>query len=141
MSAIITSASVHDSQVAIPLATLTAQRIDNCYDLMDAAYDVPAIIEHSQFLGHVPLIDKNPRRNKELKQSIEMENLARRTLNWEPVELERYTVRSTAERTNSRLKDEFGASKIRVRGGAKVFCHLMFGVLVLAADQLIKLVA
>src|SRR3990167_1917917 len=140
VSAIITSASVHDSQVAIPLATLTAQRIAHCYDLMDAAYDVPAIIEHSQSLGHVPLIDKNPRRDKKLKQTIEMENLARRTLNWEPAETVRYNARSTAERANSRLKDEFGACKVRVRGGAKVSCHLMFGVLVLAADQLIKLV-
>jgi hypothetical protein len=38
VSAIITSASVHDSQVAISLATLMAQRISHCYDLMDAAY-------------------------------------------------------------------------------------------------------
>ena len=56
-----TSASVHDSQVAIPLATFTAQKIVCLYDLMDAAYDVPVIIEHSKSLGHVPLIDKNPR--------------------------------------------------------------------------------
>jgi len=41
ISAILTSASVHDSQVAIPLATITAQRVVNLYDLMDAAYDVP----------------------------------------------------------------------------------------------------
>ena len=107
---------------------------------MDAGYDVPAIIEHSQSLGHVPLIDKNPRRDKKLKQTIEMENLARRTLNWEPAETVRYNARSTAEPANSRLKDEFGACKVRVRGGAKVSCHLMFGVLVLAADQLIKFV-
>jgi hypothetical protein len=38
------------------------------------------------------------------------------------------------------LKDEFGACKLRVRGIAKVACHLMFGVLVLTADQLMKLV-
>ena len=34
-----TSASTHDSQVAIPLGTLTAGRVENLYDLMDAAYD------------------------------------------------------------------------------------------------------
>lgn len=50
-----------------------------------------------------------------------------------------YNERSTAERANSRLKDEFGACKVRVRGYAKAACHLMFGVLVLAADQLMKL--
>jgi len=36
ISAILTSASVHDSQVAIPLATMTYKRITNLYDLMDA---------------------------------------------------------------------------------------------------------
>ena len=70
VSAIVTSASVHDSQVAIPLAILTATRIVNCYDLMDAAYDVPAIAAHSQSLGHKPLIDKNPNANKQLKKKL-----------------------------------------------------------------------
>ena len=44
------------------------------------------------------------------------------------------------ERVNARLKDEFGASKIRVRGAAKVMAHLMFGILALTADQLLRLV-
>ena len=39
ISALLTSASPHDSQVAIPLATMTAQRVINLYDLMDSAYD------------------------------------------------------------------------------------------------------
>lgn len=140
VSAIVTSASLNDSQVAIPLATLTARRITSLYDLMDSAYDVPGIIDHSKSLGHVPLIDKNPRRNKQLQADIEAEAMARRTLNFIPPEETRYNERSTAERVNSRLKDEFGACKVRVRGHVKVACHLMFGVLVLAADQLMKLV-
>lgn len=140
VSALVTSASVNDSQAAIPLAAMTGKRIINCYDLMDAAYDVSTIIEHSQSLGHVPLIDKNPRRDKELKKALEEENLARKTLNLVFPETLRYNARSTAERTNSRLKDEFGACKIRVRGHIKVACHLLFGVLTLAADQLILLV-
>ena len=140
VSAIITSASVHDSQVAIPLATLTAENITNLYDLMDAAYDIPAIIEHSKSLGHVPIIDKNPRRDKELQEMISTEAKARKALNWVSVEATRYNTRSTAERVNSRLKDEFGACKVRVRGHIKVACHLMFGVLALAADQLMRLV-
>jgi Transposase DDE domain/Transposase domain (DUF772) len=141
VSAILTSASVNDSQVAIPLATITKERIlFNCYDLMDAAYDIPGIIDHSRSLGHIPLIDKNPRRDGELKEAIETENLARRTLNWVLPEERRYNARSSAERTNARLKDEFGACKVRVRGHMKVFCHLMFGVLALTADQLMRLV-
>lgn len=140
VSAIVTSASLHDSQVAIPLATLTAENIVNLYDLMDSAYDIPGIIEHSKAFGHVPLIDKNPRRNKTLQEAMAMEAKARKILNLALPEEERYNARTTAERANSRLKDEFGACKVRVRGNVKVTCHLMFGVLVLAADQLMKLV-
>lgn len=140
VSAIVTSASLHDSQVAIPLANLTAKNIINLYDLMDSAYDVPVIAEYSKTLGHVPLIDKNPRRDKELQETIEAEAKARKALNWAPAEKTRYNARTTAERANSRLKDEFGACKVRVRKHAKVACHLIFGVLVLAADQIMKLV-
>jgi hypothetical protein len=71
---------------------------------------------------------------------MEMEAQARKILNWAPADTVRYNARTTAERGNSRLKDEFGACKIRVRGHVKVTCHLMFGVLVLAADQLMKMV-
>ena len=52
VSAIVTSATLHDSQVAIPLASVTADRITHLYDLMDSAYDVPDIIDHSKALGH-----------------------------------------------------------------------------------------
>src|SRR2546425_8257587 len=45
LSARITSASVHDSQVAIPLAKLTASKRTVLYELMDAAYDVNEIHE------------------------------------------------------------------------------------------------
>ena len=47
VSCLLTSASLHDSQVAIPLATLTAERVRNLYDLMDSAYDAPEIRAHS----------------------------------------------------------------------------------------------
>lgn len=140
ISAILTSASVHDSQVAIPLATITAQRVINLYDLMDAAYDVPGILDHSRSLGHVPIVDKNPRRNKELAQEKEAESKRQKLIHMESPESIRYNERTNAERVNARLKDEFGGRMVRVRGAAKVMCHLMFGVLALAADQLIRLV-
>jgi len=41
---------------------------------------------------------------------------------------------------NGRLKDEFGGSEVRVRGHAKVFSHLMFGILVVTVDQLMRFV-
>ena len=56
ISCLLTSAALHDSQAAIPLATLSAERTTNLYDLMDAAYDAEQIREHSRSLGHVPLI-------------------------------------------------------------------------------------
>ena len=43
ITCILTSASVHDSQVAIPLAMMTSARVIYLYDLMDSAFDVPEI--------------------------------------------------------------------------------------------------
>jgi hypothetical protein len=124
IAAVLTSASVHDSQVAIPLATISAQRVTHLYDLMDAAYCSPILRAHSRSLGHVPLIDHNPRGGEKIT--------------FAPHEARRFKERSTVERVNARLKDDFGAHRINVRGPAKVMTHLMFGVLVLAADQLLR---
>ena len=81
LSCILTSASVNDSQVAIPLATMSAARVTNLYDLMDAAYDAAEIRAHSESLGHVPIIDVNPRNNSAaFKQELKQEAKARRAL-------------------------------------------------------------
>lgn len=139
ISAILTSASLHDSQVAIPLAAMTARRTQNFYDCMDSAYDQPEIADYSRQLNHVPLIDVNPRRNTGLKSDLESEEKARTVLNWEPADAIRYNARSGSERTNARLKDEFGGKTVQVKGHSKIYCHLMFGILTLAADQLMRL--
>ena len=128
-----------DSQAAIPLATMTDARVTNLYDLMDAAYDAPEIRAYSKSLGHVPIIDVNPRRNAALKQALQQEAQARRTVGQVYAEDLRYRERSTVERVNGRLKDEFGARQIRVRGHPKVLCHLMFGILALTVNQLLRL--
>jgi hypothetical protein len=141
VSCILTSASTHDSQVAIPLATMTNQRTTNLYDLMDSAYDAPLIRQHSEALGHVPIIDINPRRNQTLKEELKAERRRAQRLGIEYPEAVRYRERSTAERFNARLKDEFGGRHVRVRGHAKVACHLMFGVLAVTVDQLFRLIA
>ena len=126
VSAILTSASLHDSQAAVPLAQMSAQRVTNLYDLMDAAYDAPEIHVISRRLGHVPIIDHNPRRGGERKPM-------------DPPEARRFRERSGAERVNSNLKDNHGGRHVRVRGHKKVYCHLMFGLLVVAATQLYRL--
>ncbi len=56
-----------------------------------------------------------------------------------PAEAIRYNERSASERFNSRLKGEFGGETVMVRGAKKVKLHLMFGVVALFADQLLKL--
>lgn len=125
ISVVLTSASTHDSQAAIPLALMTASRVTNCYDVMDAGYCSEAIRSHSRSLEHVPLIDHNPRGGEKKA--------------FAPHEAQRYKERSQAERTNARIKDEFGGRNIWVRGGEKVMSHLMFGILALSADALMRL--
>ena len=51
LSCILTSASLHDSQAAIPLATMTGTRVTHLYDLMDSAYDAPEIRAHARRWG------------------------------------------------------------------------------------------
>ena len=58
-------------------------------------------------------------------------------LSW--AQQDRFRERTAVERVFARLKDEFGADKVRVRGASKVMAHLMFGVLALTVDQLLRL--
>ncbi len=125
VSAVLSSASMHDSLAAIPLSLMTAERVTNCYDLMDAAYCSSVLREHSRSLGHVPLIDHNPRKGEKIE--------------FTPSEAQRYKERCQAERTNASLKDDYGGRNVRVRGNAKVMSHLMFGMLALTAEQLMRL--
>lgn len=122
VSVILTSASLHDSQAAIPLAQMSAERVTSLYGLMDSAYDAPQIHEFVRAQGQVPIIDPNPRRGEKIPLA--------------PAEAQRFKERSTVERVNSRLKERYGARWVRVKGNAKVFCHLMFGVIALTADIL-----
>ena len=66
---------------------------------------------------------------------------AQRSLGHVSCEQVRYRERSTVERVNGRLKDDFGGRQVRVRGHAKVLCHLMFGILALTVAQLVRLLA
>ena len=56
-------------------------------------------------LGHVPLIDHNPRKGEKIE--------------FAPAEAVRYNERTVAERSNARLKDEFGGRVIMVKGDTK----------------------
>jgi hypothetical protein len=125
ISALLSSASMHDSRAAIPLSLISQQRVTNLYDLMDAAYCSVEIHEHCRSLGHAPIIDHNPRGGAKEE--------------FEPADAIRYRERTVAERINARLKDEFGGRHVMVKGAEKVMSHLMFGILALSADQLMRL--
>jgi len=127
ISWLVTSASMHDSQAAIPLAQMSAERVTSLYDLADAAYDAKEIRQMSERLGHVALIDHNPRRGEKRQ--------------FAPAEAIRYRQRSSAERVNSHLHDNHGGRHVRVRGAAKVAAHLSFGLLVIAAEQLLTMLS
>ena len=127
ISLLFTSASTYDNQAAIPLAVMSSERVTAYYDLMDAAYDAGEIREQIASLGRVSIIDPRKTRNG-VKPEME------------PAQRERFKSRTAVERFYARLKDEFGIRTIFVRGPTKVFTHLMFAVLALAADQLLRLV-
>ena len=126
LAALTTSASMHDSQAAIPLTKLTAARgVVSLYDLMDSAYDAEIIRQVSREQGHVPIIDANPRRGEARPMAADRAR--------------RYRQRSQSERFTSDLKDNHGGKMVRVRGQPKVHTHLMLGLLVIFAKALVGL--
>lgn len=139
ITALLTSASLHDSQAAIPLATMTASRVTSLYDLMDSAYDAPEIKAHSRALGHVALIEPHPR-TAAGKDKIRAGARRQKLIGLRPAEHIRYQQRSAAERGFANFKDNFAGRVIRVRGPDKVACHVMFGLVALSAIQIMRLV-
>ena len=104
---------------------LSSRRVTYLHDLADAAYCRPIVRDEARRLNHVPLIDHNPRRGEKIA--------------FAPHEAERYPARRQAERVNSQLKDHHGGRHVRVRGHDKVYAHLMVGVLVIAAEQILRM--
>ncbi|HEY0310894.1 MAG TPA: transposase, partial [Allosphingosinicella sp.] len=81
ISAVLTAASTHDSQAAIPLARLSQQRVVWLYDVMDSAYDAEIIVADCLAAGRVPIIDFNTRRDTALKVELAAERARRRLVN------------------------------------------------------------
>jgi hypothetical protein len=124
LTAILTSASLHDSQVAIPLEAITSERVISLYSLMDAAYNSEHIVDYVTSRGKVSIIDpKKPRGGEKIPL--------------DPAKKERFKIRTTVERANSGFKDDFGAKHIRVRGHAKVFSHMMSGIVAMTALRIV----
>ena len=139
VSAVLTSAKVHDSQVAIPLMTLTSERVTYLYDLMDSAYDADPIHQHSRKLGHVPIIAVHPRRGTKRPSALTKVFPAQSApeLTW--AQKDRFKGADDERAGERAAEGRIGGNQVRVRGAAKVMAHLMFGVLALTVDQWLRL--
>jgi transposase/IS5 family transposase len=125
ISVCITGANVHDSQVAIPLEKMTMGKVRHFYSVMDAAYDAAEIKQFILRHRRVPVIDPNPRNNKNY-------------IPLDPAKQERYKIRTTVERAYSHLKDHIFPKKLYVKGFIKVSFVLMIGILCLAAQKYLQ---
>jgi hypothetical protein len=105
ISALLSSASPHDSMAAIPLSRMSGARVSNLYDVMDAGDCSLELREHCRQMGHAPLIEHNPRGGEKIE--------------FEPTDAMRCHERAVAERMNARLKDEFGGRHVWVKGCLK----------------------
>ena len=70
---------------------------------MDSAYDAPQIHDFSRALGHVPIIDPNPRGGEKLPLA--------------PAEEQRFKERTASERVNSLLKERYGSTTTHIGTG------------------------
>jgi transposase len=127
LSACVTGANVHDSQVAIPLEKMTEQKVTFCYSLMDSAYDAEAIDQFIRSRGRVPIIDPNKRGNSNRPPL-------------DPAKQERFKIRSAVERANSHLKDSLLPKAIYVKGYEKISFVLMVAVLCLAGLKYLQFI-
>jgi hypothetical protein len=125
VTAVVTGANVHDSQLAIPMEKLTERKIHHLYSLMDSAYDAQDIRNYIEGKGRVAIIDGNKRRSEGARS-------------FDSAQKERFKIRSTVERANSHLKDWLIGGKVYVRGIRKVSFHLMSGVVCLAAVKILQ---
>jgi hypothetical protein len=120
LTACVTGANVHDSQLAIPMEKITEQRVTFFYSLMDSAYDAQAIKDFIFSRDRVSIIDPNPRNNKYY-------------VPLDPAKQERYKIRTTVERANSHLKDNLIPKSLYVKGYTKITFVLFSAVVCLAA--------
>lgn len=137
ISVILTSASLNDCEVGIPLMAKSKKVVQNFYDLMDSAYDVDEIKEYSKSLEHVPIIDFHARSPSQ-KAEKEAETARKKLLNFYTAEGRRYKKRFPKERFNSLFKEYYGGRTVQYKGAKKVFCHSMFGILAYTANALLS---
>src|SRR5271166_5420086 len=136
VSCVLTSASVHDSQVAIPLMTMTGGRVSYLYDLTMRPTTPPPSMTTARRSAMRRSSDFRAQHEAKAEWAKEVERM--KLIHMPDPDDVIFDFRTLAERVNARLKDEFGARSVRVRGAIKVKCHLMFGVVALAVDQILR---
>lgn len=124
LTAVVTGANVHDSQLAIPMEQMTEHRCIFLYSLMDSAYDAKIIHEFIRSRGRVPVIDPHKRRNGECREL-------------DPAKKCRFKIRSTVERSNALLKDWFIPHRICVRSALATTFILLNAVVLMTAERLL----
>ena len=117
---VITSANVHDNQLAIPMEKLTKQKVISCYSFMDSRYNAKIIDDFICSRERIPIIDLNNHNNKN------------RVL-LDPVKQERYKIRTVIERSNFHIKDNLMQKALYVKSYTKVSFVLMTSVFGLGA--------
>ena len=117
LTAVVTGANVHDSQLAIPMLKMLRKRTTTLYWMADAAYDAPQIKDEVTAYGSVAVIDRNKRRSTV-------------TVAEDPVRDRLYKNRTVVERANSHLKGSFLPTVIYVKGFRKVNFAVMMGVMI-----------
>lgn len=123
VTALLSSASLHDSQVAIPLERLSNLRLKSKMTLMDSAYDSENIRSFIKNQGKEALINPAKRHPQVYYLSEEERKI--------------YEQRSSVERVFGHLKDNFGGRFVRVKGPQKVFTHLMMGICAITVLKII----
>jgi len=144
VTAIYTSASVHDSSVALPLIKETSRKVNYLFDLLDAGYDADTIREYSKLHNHRPIIDINPKNSKILKAKIALIKEEKEKFKFFNLplssDIHHYNQRSMVERVNAYVKDNFGCNTIYYKGATKVASVLQFAILSVCIHQSLKLV-
>ena len=131
LCAFVSSANLNDAKAMIPMMQKVSENFDYFYDLADAGYDAAEIRQESLALNHIPIIDRNPRRGEK-----NVDDVGGRRVGIIDATTRRYFARSGIERVFSHLHEAHGGKFVRVRGSAKVLLHLMFGLIVIAAEQI-----
>ncbi|GIT99493.1 transposase [Sulfurovum sp. TSL1] len=144
ITALYSSATVHDSSLALPLIKQSSQKVTYLYDLADAAYDNKIVKNYSELHNHRPIIDVNPKNSKKLKAKIALEKSEKKILGalnlYNDSDDIHYNQRSSVERVNAYLKDSYGCNKIYYQGAQKVASVFAFAVLSVCITQSLKLV-